>query len=115
MLANRHHLLQVLQGHIGMGNGATAERLCREIGALPNGPVTCSPRHLRKLVHELREKEGHHIGAHPARGYFIAETPEELDVCCEFLRARAMTSLKDIAAMRRMSLPELMGQLRFTE
>lgn len=115
MLANKHHLLQVLQQHIGMGNGATAETLCRKIRALPNGPITCSTRHLRKLVHDLRVTEGQHIGAHPSRGYFIASTPEELEVCCEFLRARAMTSLKDIAAMRRMSLPELMGQLRFTE
>lgn len=115
MLATRHHLLQVMQKHIGMGNGASADSLCREIRALPDGPVTCTPRHLRKLVHELREKEGQHIGAHPSRGYFIAETTEELDVCCEFLRARAMTSLKDIAAMRRVSLPELMGQLRFTD
>lgn len=70
-----------------------------------------SERLLRAHVNTLRN-EGHHICAHPARGYFIAETAEELTNTCEYLYDRAMTSLQQIAAMRRVSLPDLRGQLK---
>ena len=94
--------------HIGQQNGSTASDLVRAICG------TTSPgkeRRLRHLVQELRE-QGHHVCAHPQTGYFLAATDEELDQACEFLYGRAMCSLKQISAMRRVSLPDLRGQLR---
>jgi hypothetical protein len=64
----------------------------------------------RQLISELRN-EGHHVCAHPSAGYFIAETADELDATCKFLTDRALSSLKQVAAMKRVSMPDLYGQL----
>lgn len=106
----RDDLLEVLQRHIGAGNGATARLLVQEIKR-DLMPDLAAERRVRKLVVELR-KEGHHICAHPSRGYFIAATDKELEETCEFLRHRAMTSLAQLSAMTRTSIPDLVGQRR---
>ncbi|MDH5785355.1 MAG: hypothetical protein OEZ16_07070 [Chromatiales bacterium] len=109
MLFNKDDVLVALRRHIGEGNGATAAELVAEMtGSI--GTDTVAERLLRAHVTSLRE-EGHHICAHPARGYFIAETDAELQATCEYLYDRAMTSLKQVAAMKRVSLPDLRGQL----
>lgn len=102
-------LLTVLRGHIGKRNGATAQQLVDEIDQLAD-EYCCSTRDLRQLVVALRE-QGHHVCAHPRTGYFLAETPEELAETIEFLRQRAFSSLTQAAAMARVSLPDLVGQL----
>ena len=48
-------------------------------------------------------------------GCFLAETPEELNATCEFLYSRAMTSLTQVARMKRKALPDLRGQLGLPE
>jgi hypothetical protein len=102
-------LLTVLSRHIGARNGITAERLAwRLYGA---GATERDQRQIRKLVVDLR-REGHHICADPGHGYFIAETAEELDDTCRFLLQRSMTTLSQISAMKRVSMPDLAGQLR---
>lgn len=102
-------LLTVLRHHIGKANGATADRLVREIATRDPG-CTCNARELRHLVVALRE-QGHHVCAHPRTGYYLAETTEELAETREFLLHRARCSLRQIAAMDRVSLPDLFGQL----
>jgi hypothetical protein len=42
----------------------------------------------------------------------LAATEEELNRTCLYLHDRAMTSLRQVAAMKRVSLPDLRGQLR---
>jgi len=109
-------VLSVLSRHIGRENGATAEQLTREIclhaQAEPESKLYTSilTRQLREAVVQLR-LEGHHVCATPENGYFLAANAEELDATCVFLHERAMTSLKQIAAMKRISLPDLRGQL----
>lgn len=71
-------------------------------------------RAVRKLVNDLR-LEGHPICAHPACGYFMAVTADELDETCQFLRSRAMSSLKAESRLRRISMAELLGQFSLTE
>jgi hypothetical protein len=66
---------------------------------------------VRKAIEELR-REGHRICATPETGYFMAANDDELDRTCGFLYARAMTSLTQVAAMKRVALPDLRGQLR---
>ena len=53
----------------------------------------------------------HHICAHPGTGYFMAETPEELNETCKFLVDRSMTTLTQVSRMKRIALPDLHGQL----
>jgi hypothetical protein len=105
-------VLTVLSRHIGRENGATAEQLAREIAgyAAHASLTTVLTRQLREAVVQLR-LEGHHVCATPENGYFLAASAEELDATCLFLHERAMTSLKQIAAMKRISLPDLRGQL----
>lgn len=102
-------VLLALTNHIGREHGARADTLVREI---TNGH-TCPAceRRLRELITELR-LQGHHICAHPSSGYYVAANEEELIATCEFLYERAMTSLRQIAMMRNISLPDLRGQLK---
>lgn len=101
-------VLAVLARHIGSRRGVRADVLVREITGQSSTPA--DERELRTVITRLREN-GHHICAHPGSGYFIAQTDSELDAACEFLYERAMTSLRQIAAMKRVSMPDLRGQL----
>lgn len=101
-------VLDVLGDHLGAGSGITARDLVTKICGFATG---AGERHLRHVIEALR-RQGHRICAHPSHGYFLAETDAELDESCEFLFGRAMTSLQQISAMKRVALPDLRGQLR---
>ncbi len=105
---DRDRLLVALRNHIGRANGVTVTALAREV--LGVEPTAYDERTLRRLVVDLR-RDGHHVCAHPASGYYLAESPDELDDTIAFLRDRAMSSLEQIAAMKRISVPDLWGQL----
>jgi hypothetical protein len=110
----RDAVLAALTRHIGRCNGVTAQHLVREVRGdmdLPLFIEAAEERQLREVIVALR-CEGHHIGAHPSSGYYICATPEELDEACLFLFDRAMTSLQQVSAMKKVSLPDLKGQLR---
>lgn len=111
IIITRQRVLEVLQQHIGAARGASAERLVFEITGDPSLHSASAERVLREIVVSLR-LAGHHVCAHPSNGYYIAETVEELDQTCRFLLMRSMTGLQQIAAMKRVSLPDLAGQLR---
>lgn len=100
---NKAHLAAYLQLHIGRNRGITAAAIAEALG--------CNERVVRLLVTELRE-DGVAVCGHPASGYFIAATPEELEETCEFLRSRAMHSLVLESRLRHVPLPDLIGQLR---
>lgn len=95
-------LLVILSAHVGRARGVSAAQLA----SLMNWPA----REVRKYVSELREL-GHPICARPLTGYFIAETPAEVEEAVAFLHSRAMHSLRLIAQIKRISLPTLMGQM----
>lgn len=101
-------VLDCLGDHAGAANGITARDLVSKLCGFSTG---AGERHLRHVIEALR-KQGHRICAHPSRGYFLAETDAELDESCEFLFGRAMTSLQQISAMKRVALPDLRGQLQ---
>jgi biotin operon repressor len=95
-------LLAYLSAHQGADKGVTCARVAAWFG--------WSERDVRKFTSELRE-QGHAVCGHPRSGYYIAETPAELEESCRFLRSRAMHSLTLEARLRRVSLPTLLGQL----
>ena len=99
----KHVVLAALQRHIGADTGVTAAALARHLDI--------HERRLRLAISALRE-DGIAICGHPSSGYYIAETAEELERCCRFLRSRAMHSLSIEARLRRIPLPDLIGQLR---
>ncbi|PCJ88686.1 MAG: hypothetical protein COA54_02335 [Thiotrichaceae bacterium] len=107
---NTDDLLTALQDHIGKEKGICGIKLAQKLSGrlLHNEPFK---RHIRKLVQDLRQ-QGHHICATPQDGYYIAANEAELNETCEFLHERAMSSLKQISAMKKIALPDLRGQLR---
>ena len=77
----------------------------RELGCA----LGLSPRGLREVISELRER-GEPVCGTPETGYFFASTADELRSTCAFLRSRAMHSLKREARMMKLSLPALLDQ-----
>lgn len=107
--AGRPDLLQaqlvqlMARKHSGKAAGVSAEALAAALGT--------TERTLRRLISAARE-DGCAIAGTPESGYYVARTAEELRECCAFLRARAMHSLRMEARLRKIALPELLGQLR---
>lgn len=102
-LITKADVLAVLEFHMGKHYGIGARDLAEHLG-IP-------PRRLRQLISELRE-DGHAVCGLPESGYYLAETVAELEQCCAFLRSRAMHSLVLEARLRKVPLPELIGQLK---
>lgn len=98
-------VLRVLR--YGAGNGINVTQLAYRI----TGRVRhADERAVRHVIEALR-RQGYQVCAHPATGYYLAQDAADLDATCEFLYARAMTSLSQISAMKRVALPDLRGQL----
>lgn len=97
-----HDLLTVLARHVGRDNGIQVKYLADELGI--------TDREVRKLVSDLR-MSGHAVCGHPRDGYYIAETPEEMEETCQFLRNRALHSLQLESRLRNIPMPDLLGQL----
>lgn len=95
-------LLTLLAAHTGRGRGLTAEALAARLGV--------SPRHVRTMISAMRF-DGHAVCGTPGTGYYVAASAKELEETCEFLRERALHSLALEAALRRIPLPDLIGQL----
>lgn len=104
-------VLDALLDCVGAKNGISAKNL---VCHLYGGYYPACERHLRKIIETLR-RDGHAIAGTPNTGYFYARTADELDETCEFLYSRAMTSLRQVAAMKRVALPDLRGQLNLPE
>lgn len=102
MRPTKTQLQVVLERHIGKARGVTAAELA--------GHLNCAERIVRELVTELR-LDGVAVCGHPATGYFVAATREELEETCAFLRSRAMHSLVLEAKLRGLPLADLVGQL----
>ncbi|MGE3348166.1 MAG: hypothetical protein AB7I35_12110 [Ramlibacter sp.] len=98
-----------LQHHIGQDKGIHVRELVQRI----TGQIAATEhleRKVREAVTELR-MQGEHVCGHPATGYFMASDAAELQATCNFLYSRSMTGLQQVAAMKRVSLPDLRGQL----
>ncbi len=100
-------VLDALADRVGAASGISARALVAHL--LGGQYHAAAERQLRHVIEVLRAN-GAPICATPAHGYFLAETAEDIDQTCLFLYSRAMTSLKQVAAMKRVALPDLRGQ-----
>lgn len=100
-------VLIALQRCIGAANGMTASQLALQITGRQS---TADERRLRTVIEQLR-LDGQPVCATPEHGYFLAATAADLDRTCVFLAKRGMTTFRQIAAMKRVALPDLYGQL----
>lgn len=101
-MATANELLNLLSHHIGRGNGISVKQIARLLDT--------TERTVRTLVSDLRG-EGKAVCGTPQDGYYIAANPDELQQTCSFLRSRAMHSLSLEARLRKIPLPDLLGQL----
>lgn len=96
------------QSCYGSVNGQSAGEL---VEALTNNRTTpAAERQLRQAITVLRERESYPICGTPETGYYYAASAAELTASLEFLRGRAMTSLRLMAKLRRRCLATLVGQ-----
>ena len=96
-------LAALYRDHLGAANG---------IGVKALAAKCCMPqRRVRACVTALR-LHGIAVCVHPKAGYYIAANAEELEGTCRFLRQRALGTLLIESRLRRLPLPELLGQLR---
>lgn len=99
-------LLAVLaRDHIGRANSISGRALAAKFGI--------QPRTIRALVLKLRENAIAVCGR-PETGYFIAQTPEEVEATCRLLESHARHQLEVAARMRKTTLPDLLGQLKLS-
>ena len=102
MQNDKDKLLEVLSQHIGKERGVGVKRLAAQL----NMPE----RRVRKLVSDVR-KDGTAVCGHPSTGYYVATTPEELNQTLDFLKDRALHSLKLASVLGKLPLADLIGQL----
>lgn len=102
-MATENDMLTMLSLHIGRDNGVRVDVIARTL--------RIHERRVRMLVSALRDK-GYAVCGHPGSGYYMAEKPEEIEETCQFLRSRAMHSLHMEAQLRRLPLPDLIGQIK---
>jgi hypothetical protein len=111
----KERALTVLQRHVGKPNAITMTRLA---GAIQGCDVVPSARYeetrlVRSIIEQLR-REGHPICHHNGRGggYFWAANEAELEETAAWFRKRAMSAFRQEANLKRISLSELVEQLR---
>lgn len=107
-------LLQVLAMHVGREHAIDMGDLyTRVFGRMVSHKINDS-RDIRKLITALRRK-GIPIGSTSKRdggGYYLVRASSELDEYCSALRKRALRALVMEARLRKMSMPELLGQMQ---
>jgi len=101
-MATKTDLMALMVHHSGKSKGIS----CARIASLLDIPE----RRVRHLVTELRD-DGTVICGHPSTGYYVANTHEELDETLDFLKNRALHSLKLHSKLSGLPLADLIGQL----
>ncbi|MFC3716836.1 hypothetical protein ACFONC_11805 [Luteimonas soli] len=103
-----HTVLDALVRRPGAANGASAKALASEILGTTAEPA--DERRLRQVIEQLRN-DGHAVCATPESGYHHAADADDLNRTCVFLTRRAVSTLRQVAAMKRVAMPDLYGQL----
>lgn len=98
-------VLSVLRAHRGRARAIRVDELGRVCGI--------RGRECQAVVHRLRVEHGVPVASaagQPA-GYYLVETAAELEQCYREHRSKALSTLAAMAALRRVALPDLLGQL----
>lgn len=107
-------LMEILSRHVGEEKAIDMGELYERVYEEPYSHKINHTRTLRKLVTKLRHK-GVPIGSVSKRnagGYYLVRAGSELDAYCSRLRRRALNALVMEAKLRRMAMPELLGQIQ---
>lgn len=110
----KSRLLMVMPQHIGKSKSIGMGELYQAVFGEPWKHRINDTRRLRKVITELR-REGVPLVSSASRfdgGYYLASAGSELADFCEKLRHRALKILSMEAQIRKISLNQLVGQLR---
>jgi hypothetical protein len=111
--AHEARVMHVLTRHRGRAQAIRARDLAAEAGVAGETARRASPREIQEIVHRLRCEHGFPIASTAARpaGYYLPESAAEVEAFVREQRRKALGTLAAIAAVRRIALPELLGQL----
>jgi RIO-like serine/threonine protein kinase len=99
-------VLRLLEGHKGHANAVTGEMLAGELNMGYNA--------VRDVIRHLRKHHRLLIGATNTKpqGYFMAVTPEDMDLALRNMIRRAMSMLVMAAQLKKVSPEEIFGQAK---
>ena len=112
-------ILRFLEAHQGRDFSISRERLVEKInGALWSTgpqlhgvtPLGVSERKIRATIKHLTTQHGVAIGSGP-KGYFIAETAEEIEEVCKYYDGYGLSSLFVSSRLRKIEMRDYLGQL----
>ncbi|MBI5580809.1 MAG: hypothetical protein HY895_16780 [Deltaproteobacteria bacterium] len=110
----KNRLLMVMPQHIGKARSIGMGELFKTVFGEEYAHRINDTRRLRRIVTELR-REGVPLVSSASRyggGYYLASAGSELADFCGRLRRQALRKLSMEAQIRKVSLSELVGQLR---
>ncbi len=97
-------LVELIGARRGAGNAIPRENLCEALDYV-------GERAIRQAIKHLVTEHGVAIASGP-EGYYTPVTPEELARCCDYYHSYAMSCLTVESRLRKVSMPELLGQIR---
>lgn len=107
-------VLARLTQHIGAERAVSSDELYEYVFSAPAEDKINATRNLRKVIRRLRS-EGTPIGSSCSKnggGYYLARTASELDQVADRFKREALRRLMVVSRMLKLSLPELLGQMR---
>ena len=107
-------ILMILSRHVGEEKAIDMWELYSRVFGEPYTNKINHTRRLRTLITALRQK-GIPIGSTAAKnggGYYLVRDGSELDSYCGRLRRAALNKLAMEARLRKISMPELLGQMQ---
>ena len=107
-------ILMILSRHVGIEKALDMGELYSRVFNEPYSHKINHTRRLRTIITALRQK-GVPIGSTAAKnggGYYIVRAGSELDEYCGRLRRAALNKLMMESRLRKISMPELLGQMQ---
>ena len=103
-------ILRFLEAHQGKDFSISRERLVDKINGDCPLILRVSERKIRQTIKHLTTQHGIAIGSGP-KGYFIAETPQEIEEVCEYYDGYGLSSLFVSSKLRKIEMRDYLGQL----
>lgn len=104
----------ILMGHKGKENAIDMGELYRRVFGEDFQDKITDTRKLRKVITELRKRGFPVLSSMKGqnRGYYLAKTAEEINEFTKTMEKRALKTLMLICRIKKISLPQYLGQLQ---
>ena len=107
-------LYMVMMQHIGPDKKIGMGELYQEVIGEPWTHRINDTKLIRKLITEMR-REGQPVMSDTSAshgGYWMASSSSEINAWCDRSKARALSILSRLASVKKISLPEFLGQMQ---